>query len=565
MTNNLPKGSRPVLGWSLLGSLLVWLAQPPLAWWPLAWVALVPWGMLIADSTPLGRRGWLTLWFGGAVYWMLTMQGVRLAHPALYPGWVVLGIYLGVFPVAFVALSRVMHHGWRAPLWIVVPVVWTGLECVRSYAFTGFSAALLGHSQANLPWMIQIADLGGTYGVSFVLASTSATLLVAILQMRSNRVPNKTTEELSPASVLVGVLFSLALIAATLVYGRYRVTQANELASAPPLLNALLIQRNEPLVFTLDPNREQEIFDNYISESLAALRQLPDADLIVWPESMFTGGVPWRELGEEWTVPPGLEMTPAEFEQAIQSQQSYFLARCNELSRLFATTIKQSRAPDMLVGCSVYRYGKTAQAFGGAIHLDQQANLKDWYGKRHLVMFGEYIPFGDRLPWLYTISPLSQGATPGDKSVSMSIADAKVAPSICFETMVEQVTGNSLRNLSAEGIAPDVILNLTNDAWFHGSAILDHHSRCSQFVAIANRRPLIMAANQGPTVWFDGSGRKIDALPYLTDGFLIARPTRDSRWSLYQSIGDAIYWPFAVVTAVLALQGVLTQMRRPRA
>jgi apolipoprotein N-acyltransferase len=562
VTSSLTEGSRPVFGWSLLGSLIVWLAQPPLAWWPLAWVALVPWGMLITGSTPLRRRGWLTLWLSGAVYWMLTMQGVRLAHPALYPGWVVLGMYLGAFPVAFVALGRVMHHRWRAPLWIVVPVVWTGLECVRSYAFTGFSAALLGHSQANLPWMIQITDLGGTYGVTFVLAAVSGTVLVAILQQRSNSSQYKTPNEPSPGSLVFGAVFASVLVAATLAYGKYRVEQSNELALASPLLNILVIQRNEPLVFTLDPNREQEIFDNYIEESLAAIRSLPDADLMVWPESMFTGGVPWRELGESWTVPPGFEMTPTEFEQAIRSQQSYFLARCSELNRLFATTINKSQAPDMLVGCSVYRYGKTAQAFGGAIHIDHQANLRDWYGKRHLVMFGEYIPFGDRFPWLYSLSPLSQGATPGDKSISMSIGDVKVAPSICFETMVEQVTGNSLRNLSAEGIAPDVILNLTNDAWFHGSAILDHHSRCSQFVAVANRRPLIMAANQGPTVWFDGCGRKTDALAYLTDGFLVARPTRDNRWSLYQTLGDAIYWPLALVTAVLAIHGTLTLKKR---
>lgn len=480
---------------------------------------------------------------------MLTMQGVRLAHPALYPGWIVLGMYLGIYPMLFVALGRFMSRAWHVPVWLVVPVVWTGLEWIRSYAFTGFSAALLGHSQADQAILIQIADLGGTYLVSFLLAACAGWLTTALF--------------LRSSGVVSGVWW-VGLLVLSLGYGAWRLQEGDQLSNQPPLLRALLIQRNEPLVFTLDPNREQEVFQHYLEATLQGVTQHRDADLIVWPESMYTGGVPWRILGPKWTVPDGIGMSESEFAAAIASQQNYFTARSSELMRLISSTAQLQQAPPMLVGSSVYRYGVRPQAFGAAIHLDNDGRVANWYGKMHLVMFGEYIPFGDRFPWLYTISPLAQGATPGDGPSRMLIAEVGVAPSICFETMVEHVTGRGLRKLAGAGEKVDLIVNLTNDAWFHGSSILDHHRRCSQLVAVANRRPLLMAANQGPTVWIDGSGRRIQSLDYLTDSIMLAEPTADGRWSLYQVIGDAVCWPFGVVCLALMVHASIDACKARR-
>lgn len=560
---SIPKGEErsgglPVWLYAAAGSLLVWLAQPPLAWSLLAWVALVPWSLLAARNEPLRRRGYLWVWAAGSLFWLTTLQGVRLAHPALYPGWIVLGIYMGAYPPVFVGLTRVVHHLWKLPLVWSVPAVWTGLELIRSYAFTGFSISLLGHSQADVAPMMQIADTFGTYGVSFVLAAVAgavATVIVAATKNAATKGSSKTAASTAALNVAVAIGLATGLVAATLGYGYWRLGQAARLANQPPLIDALLIQRNEPLVYSMDAEREAAVFNDYVSSTLAAIRKYPEADVVVWPESMFTGGLPLRVLGDSWAVPEGMEMSPAEFEEAIHDQAAMFRSRATEIQQMAALAASRNDPPELVVGSSIHRYGETPQSFGGAVHIDADHEVAAWYGKMHLVMFGEYIPFGSWLPWLYEIGPLRQGATPGDGPVQMQVAGATVAPSVCFETMVEQVTGNSLRHMASRGEEPDLIINITNDAWFHGSSILDHHRRCSQSIAVANRRPLLMAANQGPTVWIDGSGRRIESLPFEVDRPLLARPTADGRWSVYGQLGDKLVWPLAILCAAAAVSG----------
>lgn len=547
---------------ALAGTMLLWLAQPPLAAAWLAWVALIPWAMLIGTPLSPGRSGYRWLWLAGTLWWLMTMQGVRLAHPALYPGWIVLGVYLGVYVPLFVGLARVMVHQWRWPVWAAVPITWSGLELVRSYAFTGFSAVLLGHSQVDWPVLIQIADLGGSYLVSFLVALVNGVLCQVFLalwcrrQQKSFQVAATSQPNQSSFSIpLFGLGVTIASLLGTVSYGLWRLQQADDLARQEPLLKAVLLQRDEPLVYSMDPVQEANVFRRYIESAMQAASAVPDADVFVWPESMFTGGLPYRILGDNWQVPTMFEMGREDFQQGILDQQQYFQQRTTAVQRSLTAAAQRETPAALLVGCAVYRYGERPQAFGGAILIGEAGEVESWYGKRHLVMFGEYIPFGEQFPFLYEIGPLRQGATPGDGPLAMKIGSTTLMPSICFETMVEHVTGNGLRTLTQNDQPVDVITNITNDAWFHGSAILSHHRRCTQMVALINRRPVLMAANQGPTSWIDGAGRIQKKLDYLVNANLVTTPTADGRWSLYQQWGDFICWPLAGICAVAAVSG----------
>ena len=258
------------------------------------------------------------------------------------------------------------------------------------------------------------------------------------------------------------------------------------------------------------------------------------------------------------------ELTNDEFANLIRIQGSIFEQRADEIRTMIAMQAGVTDAPELLVGCAVYEYGEIPRSYGAALHIDRASKVAAWYAKIHLVMFGEYIPFGSYFPWLYEIGPLRQGATPGSAPVSMEIAGVQIAPNICFETVVEHETGNSLRLLRRNGQDPQLIINLTNDAWFQGTAILTHHLRASQLVAIANRRPLLMTANQGPTTWIDSSGRQIETLAYQTNQVLVARPTADSRTSVYANYGDLPSWPFAILCFVAGIQHIWIVRRRKR-
>jgi apolipoprotein N-acyltransferase len=109
--------------------------------------------------------------------------------------------------------------------------------------------------------------------------------------------------------------------------------------------------------------------------------------------------------------------------------------------------------------------------------------------------------------------------------------------------------------LGRRGTPADVLVNVTNDGWFWGTAILDLHFRCAIFRAIENRKPVIIAANTGFSGWIDGNGRVLAQGPRRAARVLVADVVPDGRASPYRLIGD---WPAifcALACLVLAVIG----------
>ncbi|MGI9458117.1 MAG: hypothetical protein ACR2NU_16255, partial [Aeoliella sp.] len=107
---------------AVVGSVLCWLAFPPVGWSPLAWLGLVPWLLLVQQEKLPGRHPYRALWLGGFLFWLLTVHWIRLPHPANYLAWIALAVYLGVYLPTFVALARVSVHRLRLPLVLVAPI-----------------------------------------------------------------------------------------------------------------------------------------------------------------------------------------------------------------------------------------------------------------------------------------------------------------------------------------------------------------------------------------------------------------------------------------------------------
>src|SRR5262245_34583057 len=168
------------LGCGAAGAILLWAAFPPLHWPLLAWIAPLPWLWLIRLPALPGWRPYLMLWLAGSLHWLLVLEGIRLAHPALYGGWLALSLYLAVYLPVFVGLTRVAVHRLKVPMVLAAPVVLVGLELLRGHVVTGFSCALLAHTQAEFPLLIQVADLAGGYTLSFIIMFVAACLAMLI-------------------------------------------------------------------------------------------------------------------------------------------------------------------------------------------------------------------------------------------------------------------------------------------------------------------------------------------------------------------------------------------------
>jgi len=186
------------------------------------------------------------------------------------------------------------------------------------------------------------------------------------------------------------------------------------------------------------------------------------------------------------------------------------------------------------------------------------------YSKMHPVMFGEYVPFGDRLPFLYRLTPLPAGLTAGTEPVAVEIAGRRVAVNICYETALPGAVRSLVNELEARHEPPDVLVNLTNDGWFWGSSELDMHLVAAIFRAVEVRTPIAIAANTGFSAAIDGCGRLLARGPRRATATLRARLHRDGRRSPWRVTGTLPTGACVALAAAVTLEAGLERRRRGR-
>ncbi|MDX1944075.1 MAG: apolipoprotein N-acyltransferase [Pirellulaceae bacterium] len=528
--------SRPpgllTLGLALAGSLLLWASFPPLGLWPLAWIAPLPWLVLVQLPALPGRRPYVSIWLAGLLFWLLILQGIRLAHPLLIGGWIALSLYLSFYVPIFVGLARVAVQRLRIPLVFAAPVVWVGLELIRGHLFTGFSLSLLAATQVRWPLVLQIADLGGAYGVSFVMMLVTACLAKLIFELWKQ-------EGTSSAGRWWPLAVAVLVLGATLLYGKQRLGEVLYTDGRPPLRVAL-IQGALDTVFEMSPERIEQTLAHYRDLTDQARRQTERLDLIVWPESAL---VVAEWLPDEPLVPPpDAEISADELRRRIaEGNETFELVLQGLMARANALPSGQPQSTPTLVlaGTTTLRFGaERPRNFNTALLAGANGQVLGRYHKMHAVMFGEYVPLADRIPLLAAATPLGSGMSVGTAPVAFDVAGHRLAPSICFESVVPHLIRRQVVELEREGQRVDALVNITNDGWFWGSAILDHHLACAVLRAVENRKPLVVAANTGISAWIDGNGRVVEQAPRREARVIVADLRPDGRESPYHLIGD---------------------------
>jgi apolipoprotein N-acyltransferase len=529
----------PTLRLGVTGALLLWMAFPPLDLPWLAWVAPIPWLWLIRLPELPGQRPYVVLWLAGLVHWLCMVYGIRMAHPALNAGWIALSAYLAVYLPVFVGLTRVAVHRLRISLVVAAPVVWVGLELLRSHLITGFSLGQLAHTQAEFPVLIQISDLAGGYALSFVIMLVAA-CLARMIPLRSVGFQPARLWPIAPA---------LAAVVATFAYGQWRVSQSPPGQSGPSAKIAL-IQGSLDTQLVLSDERRRETLEQYSNLTAQAATQQANLDLVIWPESMFV--LPEFVLEPGAALPSWFPGPPDEFPGFVAARQSDFqVVLANMAARANANTRPPKQTYLLVCGNTmVFGPGRT-RVYNASLLAGPRGNIESQYYKTQAVMFGEYIPFLDWFPWLYDWTPLPGGMSVGDGPRAFEVAGLRMSPSICFESCIQHLIRGQLLELKREGQPVDVLVNQTNDGWFWGAAILDLHLRCNTFRAVENRKPLVVAANTGISASIDGNGIVRDRASKRQQAVIITEVHADGRSSPYHWIGD---WPANLMAlACLAL------------
>ncbi len=532
----------------LLGAASMTLVQPPVDLWMAAWVAPVPWILAATVPERPGERQLGPLWIAGFVHWLAAIHWLRLPHPATGIGWVILSAFLGLFVPAFVVATRRLVDRWGVPLVAAAPIAWMGLEQARGSLLGGFTMAAVGHTQWRWTTIIQVADLFGDVGMSGLVVLVAAGIAEAIHAGRNPGGGRRTAwRRCRPLAVS-----ALAVVAAT-GYGSWRLATVPTGGRRP--LEVLLVQGSIDTELKHDPAAAEDVARHYDAVTLEGLspagqpsidRAAPD--LVVWPETMWRWGL--------LEIDPAEELPEDVVDEAVGPPTEADASPAGRARRQRACREKLTSQRLEAVGAFARRYGTAwlvgldrqvvtpaaasgVRNFNSALFLDAEGRPLGRYDKMHPVLFGECVPFGERFPWLYRLTPLPAGLAAGSRPLAVEIAGWNVAPTICFESTLPGAVRTMVRRLDAEGMHPDVVVNLTNDGWFWGSSELDMHLACGIFRAIEVRTPFVIAANTGFSASIDGSGRLLARGPRRATAAIRARVVRDGRTSPFLVWGAA--------------------------
>jgi len=494
---------------ALLSGILLILSFPRIEFSGLAFVALIPLFFAVKRSgrkNPAFFTGFIAglVFYLGTIYWLtVTMErygglprGLSLTVLFLLSSY--LALYTGIFAWGIGRMERC-----RVPLLLGAPALWVALEYARGHLLTGFPWALLGYSQYKNLLLIQVADITGVYGVSFLVLLINVAFSRILFSLRR-------IVEIQKLFVSLGsVILCLLLVTA------YGASRLNAFRSEKPAdtIRVGVIQGNIEQKRKWDPTFREKILAIHTRLSRRLIAEKPD--LIIWPEA----AVPF-------------------FFSADGASQSRLLALIDDLG------------VDLLFGSPDFRIQDGKEVFFNSVFLvSPGARLRGKYDKMHLVPFGEYVPLRKALFFVNPVIDQIGDMTPGRSVTLMQTDKGTCGTPICYEIILPDLVRRFV-----DGGA-DFIATLTNDDWFGRSSAPYQHFSMAVFRAVENRVPLVRAANSGISGVVTPEGRIVRATRiFMEDAFTVDLPLMEHTKTLYTRFGDFFAWICIVVSCLLVLR-----------
>jgi apolipoprotein N-acyltransferase len=451
---------------AIASALLLVLSFPDFDLWWLAWIGLVPL-LVVVTRTPKASRAFFLGWLWGVIFfygtcWWLTYPMIHYAHIAAPLAYVLLlipVIFVALFPALFCALlTRVVSRLGPAAL-LIAPLLWVSLELGR-YAVTGQLWNAIGYSQAFHPMLIQSAQWGGVFALSFLIVTANVTL--AFLFFR-----RKTTAIAVSLPLLIFILF--VICAAIFAGGRNRISHPRQNA---PIVVA--VQPNVPMEGPDDPASMNQLLNRHLELSKQGLANriygLGGYRLVIWPES------------------------PMNFSYSRDSQ----------LRETVATFARTNRTALLL---NSLEHAANGGEHNSAILVNEEGRIVAQYDKIRLMPFGEYVPLPQWIPGASSVRGIVGDFTPGSKYTLMPLGAFRVGVFICIEAAHPGIA----RSFVNEGA--DVLINISNDGYLGKTPVMRQHLSNAIFRAVENDRDVLRVTNSGISAYIDASGRVMDSTP----------------------------------------------------
>lgn len=430
----------------------------PLARFP-ALILALPLGLaLLARRAPSVREAFRGGHLAGvaaaacSLYWtslpVHDYGGLPFAAAVCVP--VLIGLVLGLYPAAYCAVLKACDKRFGPlGLGLLAGLLWANLEMAKGYLLTGFPWLTLTAALTPWPWAIQPASLIGAYGLAGVYACVGTWLAYA---------------HRSRASALAAV----SVLAGLFVLGQWQLDYRPQ-AKAGRAVSVLLVQGNVDQAQKWNPDLQSSTVELYRAPTLAASTPKEPMDLVIWPETSMP----------------------------------FFYQDGRVLTRRVEETARESGAWLLFGGPAYERRPGGPVLFNRAWLLSPGGQVKGSYDKEHLVPFGEYVPLGRLLSFVHKMVEGVGDFVPGTQLSPLVADNLALGVLICYEDIFPELAQNRVEAGS------NVLVNISNDAWFGLSAAARQHLELSQLRAVEQHRFVLRGTNTGLSAVIDPYGRLV--------------------------------------------------------
>ena len=479
----------------------------------MAWVALIPLFFALRDVN--ARDGLIAgfvagLTFNiGIMYW-ITFVVVHYGHLAYSIGvflMLLVAAYLAIY-VALFAAGIVYFSGKGIPRIIAAPVLWTCLEYAKSHLLTGFPWENLAYSQYLNRHLIQAVDITGTYGITFIIILVNVIIYDAINdRFRGKRAMGE-------------VALGLIVVIGIYCYGYIRIDQIGKALHAAKTMNVAVVQGNIDQSVKWNPDFQNDTITAYKNLSLEE-RQSPPG-LTVWPETA----------------------TPFFFQDANKMQSEILNVARNSGDWLLFGSPSYQKNCDGDAACVSF--------LNSAFLLSPQGKILGRYDKVHLVPYGEYVPLRKMFPFINKLVVGVGDFRSGEGYYPLTMNGHKLGVLICYEGIFSEAS-RTYKKMGA-----DLLVNITNDAWFGRTSAPYQHLSMTVFRAVENRLYILRSANTGISAIIDPTGRIVAHTELFERTALRNTIKFINNMTFYAAYGDV----FTVICMMALVCCILISIRR---
>jgi apolipoprotein N-acyltransferase len=540
-------------------AVMLTVIQAPIGLAPLAWVSFVPFIIACSPKTR-PRRLFLFGYVISLCYWLGNLYWVA---PVTIVGWLLFCLYTALlWPVLALCLRYCRMK--KVPLFLAAAILIVGIERMQGFFLGGFFWRFLAHSQYRSVTLIQIADIFGAGGVSFLIAMVNGLLAELVVTVRQKK--NLTLVQFAGTAIVC------AAVVGAFAYGWWRIDQEQECVTEGPA--AASLQSNVPQSVKRTFESGDDLFTSLMDQSKTAAKA--GAELIVWPETMVQATLnpevlTLLESSHSWNV----------FDNALREHAK---------DTAFVLVGAYGGSPKIEDNFNI----SMVQRFNSAFMYKRNGDkAKEVYNKIHLVPFGEVLPLRKSLSWFYEMLMkikfipynFDYSLDYGSEYTIFEMAGAegnqsqvyKFGVMICYEDTVPAI-GRRFALDEQGGKRLDWLVNISNDGWFVRfedeevipSAELAQHAAVCVFRAVENRLAILRSVNTGISCLIDSAGRirngfiagdlPVDAKDRTgMAGWFVERIPIDNRATIFSKYGE--WLDFCCETCVIILIIVLLSGR----